>query len=48
MTADSVTKALMCIDEEIRELAEKRTIDMSNYIRLIAKPCFLNAKRTLD
>lgn len=48
VAADTVTEAVMHIDEDRRMTVREITMDMSNSMRLIAKRCFPNAMRTID
>lgn len=48
VAADTVTEALMRIDEDKRMSVREITMDMSNSMRLIARRCFPNAIRTID
>ena len=48
VSADKVTAAVMCIDEQRRSMVREITMDMSNSMHLIAKRCFPNAMRTID
>ena len=45
--ADAVIEALMRIDEDKRMMVKEITMDMSNFMRLIARRCFLNSMRTI-
>ena len=48
VAADAVTKALMRIGEDKRQIVKEITMDMSNSMQLIARRCFPNAMRTID
>ncbi|GEM_PF-1698664 len=48
VAADAVTKAVMRIGEDKRQIVKEMTMDMSNSMQLIARRCFPNAMRTID
>ncbi len=48
VSADTVSEAILRIDEEKRLIVKEITMDMSNSMHLIAKRCFPNAIRTID
>ena len=48
VAADAVTKALMRIGEDKRQIVKEITMDMLNSMQLIARRCFPNAMRTID
>ena len=48
VASENIIKTLQLIPDEVRDIVEEVTMDLSNSMHLIVRRCFRNAKRTID